>query len=133
MFMQTAGQLEPAYSDIATAVLPSHSAAIDVAEATIPYIYMKRSWYIPCPNPASGWKSIYKIFGTLVWKSFSAVAVLAVIIMWLLVKYETEIHVRESENYKTIYRMSQEECARLREGVNYVKVYLYNPKHLYPS
>ena len=27
--------------------------------------------------------------------------------------------------------MSQEECARLREGVPYVKVYRYNPKHLY--
>jgi len=30
-----------------------------------------------------------------------------------------------------IYRMSQEECARLRESVPYVKVYRYNPKHLY--
>ena len=29
-----------------------------------------------------------------------------------------------------IYRMSQEECARLQEGVPYVKVYRYNPKHL---
>jgi hypothetical protein len=28
------------------------------------------------------------------------------------------------------YRMSQEECARLREGVPYVKVCRYNPKHL---
>ena len=26
------------------------------------------------------------------------------------------------------YRVSQEECARLREGVPYVKVYRYNPK-----
>ena len=32
-----------------------------------------------------------------------------------------------------IYRMSQEECARLRESVPYVKVYQYNPKHLYPK
>jgi len=30
-----------------------------------------------------------------------------------------------------IYRVSQEECARLREGVPYVKVYRYNPKHLF--
>ena len=29
-----------------------------------------------------------------------------------------------------LYRMSQEECARLRESVPYVKVYRYNPKHL---
>ena len=32
-----------------------------------------------------------------------------------------------------IYRVSQEECARLWEGVPYVKVYQYNPKHLYPK
>jgi len=29
--------------------------------------------------------------------------------------------------------VSQEECARLREGVSYVKVYRYNPKHLCPN
>ena len=32
-----------------------------------------------------------------------------------------------------IYRVSQEEYARLREGVPYVKVYRYNPKHLCPK
>jgi len=30
-------------------------------------------------------------------------------------------------------RVSQEECARLRESVPYVKLYRYNPKHLYPK
>jgi len=30
-----------------------------------------------------------------------------------------------------IYRVSQEECARFRESVSYVKLYRYNPKHLY--
>jgi len=32
-----------------------------------------------------------------------------------------------------IYRVSQEEWTKLREGVPYVKVYQYNPKHLYPK
>ena len=32
-----------------------------------------------------------------------------------------------------LYRMSQEQCASLRESVLYVKVYRYNPKHLYPK
>jgi len=32
-----------------------------------------------------------------------------------------------------IYRVSQEERAKLREGVPYVKLYRYNPKHLYPK
>jgi len=36
-------------------------------------------------------------------------------------------------NWIFIYRVSQEECARLRESVPYVKVYRYNPKHLYPK
>jgi len=34
---------------------------------------------------------------------------------------------------KTLYRVSQEECAILRESVPYVKLYRYNPKHLYPK
>jgi len=32
-----------------------------------------------------------------------------------------------------IYRVTQEERAKLREGVPYVKLYRYNPKHLYPK
>jgi len=36
-------------------------------------------------------------------------------------------------SYICIYRVSQEVCARLREGVPYVKVYRYNPKHLSPK
>jgi hypothetical protein len=35
--------------------------------------------------------------------------------------------------YPLIYRASQEECARLREGVPYVKIYRYDPKHLCPK
>ena len=35
--------------------------------------------------------------------------------------------------YIYIYRVSQEECEILREGVPYVKLYRYNPKHLYPK
>jgi len=32
-----------------------------------------------------------------------------------------------------LYRVSQEERAKLREGVPYVKLYRYNPEHLYPK
>ena len=32
-----------------------------------------------------------------------------------------------------IYRVSQEEWIKLRESVPYVKLYRYNPKHLYPN
>jgi len=31
------------------------------------------------------------------------------------------------------YRVSQEEWTKLREGVPYVKLYRYNPKHLCPK
>jgi hypothetical protein len=40
---------------------------------------------------------------------------------------------REAHIFKYIYRVSQEECARLREGVPYGEVYRYNPKHLCPK
>ena len=32
-----------------------------------------------------------------------------------------------------IYRVSQEEGTKLLESVPYVKIYRYNPKHLYPK
>jgi len=32
-----------------------------------------------------------------------------------------------------IYRVSQEERTKLREGIPYVKLYRYNPKHLCPK
>jgi len=35
--------------------------------------------------------------------------------------------------WEALYRVSQEERTKLREGVPYVKVYRYNPKHLYPK
>ena len=34
---------------------------------------------------------------------------------------------------RVLYRVSQEECEILRESVPYVKLYRYNPKHLYPK
>jgi len=37
---------------------------------------------------------------------------------------------KEYMNRKSTYRVSQEACARLREGVPYAKLYRYNPKHL---
>jgi len=35
------------------------------------------------------------------------------------------------QNEEPKYRVSQEEWTRLRESVPYVKLYRYNPKHLY--
>jgi hypothetical protein len=35
--------------------------------------------------------------------------------------------------YIYIYRVSLEECIIFREGVPYVKIYQYNPKHPYPK
>ena len=41
----------------------------------------------------------------------------------------------ELSNVKLVVhiQVSQEECAILRESVPYVKLYRYNPKHLYPK
>jgi len=43
------------------------------------------------------------------------------------------IHVYKFIYLYYIYGVSQEECARLRESVPYVKLYRYNPKHLCPK
>ena len=42
----------------------------------------------------------------------------------------SSIHYNQSHY---IYRVSQEERTKLQEGVPYVKLYRYNPKHLYPK
>ena len=45
----------------------------------------------------------------------------------------TRILRQQKRTFEQIYRMSQEEWTKLREGVPYVKLYLYNPKHLCPK
>ena len=40
---------------------------------------------------------------------------------------------RPGAHRRLIYRVSQEECEILREGVPYVKLYRYSPKQLYPK
>ena len=47
-------------------------------------------------------------------------------------KHNISIYVR-IYIYIRIYRVSQEECTRLRESVPYIKLYRYNPKHLSPK
>ena len=42
------------------------------------------------------------------------------------------LYVHEQYSY-TIYRVSQEEWTKLREGIPFVELYQYNPKHLYPN
>ena len=41
--------------------------------------------------------------------------------------------VMETKGKVDLYRVSQEEWTKLRESVPYVKLYRYNPKHLYPK
>jgi hypothetical protein len=48
--------------------------------------------------------------------------------------YRTLSHSKNLRSTKKfLYRVSQEECKKLRESVPYVKIYRYNPKHLYPK
>ena len=47
-------------------------------------------------------------------------------------EYKT-IRCEQTAEFVALYRVSQEERAKLREGVPYVKLYRYNPKHLYPK
>jgi len=54
-------------------------------------------------------------------------------IIFLLNRCTRQSPAESDETRGCIYRVSQEECARLREGVPYVKVYWYNPKHLCPK
>ena len=48
MFIQTIQQLESASSDFAIGVLHYISRTIHAGEPTIPHLYIKLSWYVPC-------------------------------------------------------------------------------------
>jgi hypothetical protein len=41
--------------------------------------------------------------------------------------------IRQDQITGILYRVSREECKKPREGVPYVKIYRYNPKHIYPK
>jgi len=43
------------------------------------------------------------------------------------------LNILGTNDLNLLYRVSQEECAKLWESVPYVKVYRYNPKHLCPN
>ena len=63
-------------------------------------------------------------------KSFTIIR----IVVAVLNKSQRKFHNHQNiKIFHTIYRVSQEECARLREGVPYVKLYRYNPKHICPK
>jgi hypothetical protein len=55
------------------------------------------------------------------------------------INFSREIHkelhhsMAHQKRYIYIYRVSQEKGTKLRECVPYVKIYRYNPKHLYPK
>jgi hypothetical protein len=54
--------------------------------------------------------------------------------LWVRKEILIAIYVQRSPAAcEVTYRVSQEECARLREGVPYGKAYRYNPKHLCPK
>ena len=44
-----------------------------------------------------------------------------------------QLHSEVKKPISLIYRVSQEEGTKLLESVPYVKIYRYNPKHLYPK
>ena len=68
----------------------------------------------------------------LCWSSGGQIVLLQHLISSLSVNSRTVCRLR-ADCSLTIYRVSQEECEILRESVPWVKLYRYNPKHLYPK
>ena len=58
------------------------------------------------------------------------VVVVVIVVVGCLIAEVSRPHVIRKTH---TYRVSLEECARLREGVPYAKLYRYNPKHLSPK
>ena len=69
------------------------------------------------------------VFMCFVWISEQTAIISLYSINWLVCITEME-YVYCAVRTGCLYKVSQEECARLREGVPYVKVYRYNTEHL---
>jgi hypothetical protein len=79
--------------------------------------------------------STYVYLTSMICRSVSHNTLICVYVYVCVHYHNTEIwlNIPQHTNVWRVYRVSQEECARLREGVLYVKVYRYNPKQLYPK
>jgi len=70
----------------------------------------------------------------LLWTVTSNMVLLHVVVSYFFfVVFKLLLRVSDVFLIYIVYRVSQEECPRLQESVPYVKVYRYNPKHLYPK
>jgi hypothetical protein len=101
-FHYTIRHLEPSSSDIAIGIMPFGESGTSTAESTISYADVKIKWYVPCPKQVSRMTSISATFSTQVWLCLYFFATVAVVTMWLMAKYVTKHHERESSNYMTI-------------------------------
>ena len=95
------------------------------SQCQVTYRAIEMTWIHSCLNEISN-------------KAFSEY-VASGVILWDILSKICYINICPIINYYSdtspfnIYRVSQEECARLWESVPYVKLYRYNPKHLYPK
>jgi hypothetical protein len=119
-------------------------------------ITVRQSRICSCPGHSQrrGWVLIYKCRWTSPALSFSGPSPARLLTIFYCFKFEnppqrggpcppgtgwpsyTPRHWADSYHSgwpSIIYRVSQEECARLQEGVPYSKVYRYSPRHLCPK
>jgi len=117
---------------------PRDSIKLVLFEYVWIYLWLWSSWTALKTYWTLMWYTVYVVWYTLfvVWYTLCVVwcalyvVWYTVYVVWytLFVVWYTLYVV-----WYTMYRVSPEECARLRESVPYVKVYRYNPKHLYPN
>jgi len=84
------------------------------------------------PRMSQVWWKIILMIASITDLLSSQITVRTVVATVLVIRV-TAVWLFHRKRYIYIYRMSLEECARLRDGVPYVKAYRWNPKHLCPK
>ena len=107
-------------------------------EFTIPFVSKNRRFVPTAWSSTSSWRPVHYSLRPSVILDANYVPILLQHVFrsfqsWLCFSLKTSFPTSTYTLYTYIYRVSQEECVRLREGVPYVKVYRYNPKHLCPN
>lgn len=92
------GEIARSYSDIGTDCLWYRCHLVKEIECLRPHLIDKVKWYVPCAVPYPRWTSLTRVFKLSLWLGFLATYVIVSVIMWLVVRINSNISTEAAQN-----------------------------------
>jgi Ligand-gated ion channel. len=81
---------------------PLSTAALNLGDATIPYLCDTFKWFVPCPKSALRMERILNVFSSSVWFTMLPVIFLTAVVFWSLTTVPLGAGLKESYGYRTV-------------------------------